>query len=255
MAQADVPVSIWIRNPIAWLVAGVLSLFLAHRGWLGAAIAPLALIVVALSFLGPDQQGVHRWLDFGPVQLNAAALVLPAAIAAFARTPATIAIPIFAIIAALLAWQPDISQLIGFSWAGIILVSGRFGWRGVLASAVMAAAAIAACLSRADPLLPVAHVEGIFLLAWNQHPVLAVAMGVALAATCLSPLLLSPIAELRGPAMALSGYFALTGAGYLLGAYPVPLAGYGLSFVLGWWLGLAGLSFHGLRSVNSLTAA
>lgn len=54
--------------------------------------------------------------------------------------------------------------------------------------------------------------------------------------------------------MALAGYFALTGAAFLLGAYPVPLAGYGLSFVIGWWMGFACLSVRSPAPVNSLTA-
>ena len=102
MAQGDVPFGIWIRNPVAWLIAGALSLFLASRGWLGAAMAPIALIVVALS-----------------------------------------------------------------------------------------------------------------------------------------PLLLRKSAP---AALALAAYFAATSLAFVLGAYPVPLAGYGLSFVIGWWLGFACLS-------------
>lgn len=253
MAVGDMPLGIWIRNPVAWLVAGGVSLFLASRGWLGAALLPIAVIVITLSFVGPGQEGVHRWLDLGPVQLNAAALVLPAAIAAFSRAPAIIAIACFAMIAALLAWQPDISQLAGFVFAGVILASSRFGWRGALVAAVLAGAAVALCLSRPDPLLPVPHVEGIFLLAWDQQPAMAIAMGLALAATCLSPLLLPARPELRAPGMALVGYFALTGAAFLLGAYPVPLAGYGLSFVMGWWLGFACLGVRRWPAVNSLT--
>lgn len=255
MAQGDVPFSIWMRNPIAWLVAGAISLLLASRGWLGAVMVPMALIVVALSLIGPGQGGVYRWLDLGPVQFNAAALVLPAAIAAFDRTRPWLAIPCFLLIAGILAWQPDISQMAGFAFAAVILASSRFGWRGALVAAVLAAAAIASCLSRPDPLLPVAHVEGIFFMAWSQQPALAILMGVALTAACISPLLLPPTPELRGPGMALAGYFALTGAAYMLGAYPVPLAGYGLSFVIGWWLGFACLSVRGPAPVNSLTAS
>lgn len=254
MAQGHVPFGVWISNPAAWLIAGALSLFLASRGWLGAAMAPAALIVIALSLAGSGQEGVHRWLDLGAVQLNAAAVVLPAAIAAFSRTPATIAIPIFAIITFLLAWQPDISQLAGFAFAGLILAITRFGWRGALAAALIAAAAIALCLARPDPLLPVAHVEGIFALAWSEQPALAIAMGVALAATGLSPLLFSSTPDLRGPSVALAGYMVLTSIAFLLGAYPVPLAGYGLSFVIGWWLGFACLSVRGPSPVNSLTS-
>ncbi len=236
MAQADIPPTIWIRNPIAWLAAAGVSIFLASRGWLGAWLVPIALSVIALSLFGAGQEGVHRWLELGPIQLNAAALVLPAAIATFMRTPALVAIPLFAILGGLLAWQPDISQLAAFALAATLLCSARFGWKGAALALLLSAAAVALCLSRPDPLAPVPHVEGIFTLAGGQSPALAVAMAVSLALAALSPLLLRKSAP---AALALTAYFATTSLAVLLGAYPVPLAGYGLSFVIGWWLGFA----------------
>ncbi|MFT3723934.1 MAG: hypothetical protein QM773_10135 [Hyphomonadaceae bacterium] len=240
MAQEDVPLSIWIRNPVAWAVAAALSLGLARFDWLFSVLAPIALAIVAASFIAAGQEGVHRWLDLGPVQLNAAALVLPAALVAFERTRPMIAVPVFALIALLLAWQPDISQLAGFAPAAVILFTVRFGWRGAAAAIAVAGAMLGLCLSRPDPLAPVAHVEGIFALAWSLSPVLAIAMGVSLGAAALSPLLilLSHRSGVLTP-LALAAYFVATALAPFFGAYPVPLAGYGLSFVLGWWLGLA----------------
>ncbi len=243
MLLSDVPLSIVIRNPIAWLAAGGVGLFLASRGWLGGWGTPAALGIIALSFLGPAQQGVHRWLNFGPIQLNAAALVLPLAIATFHRTHAVFGAICFGAIAALLALQPDISQLAGFILATFILAAARFGWIGMGVVAVGGAAAIMACLMRADPLAPVAHVEGIFPLAWTQSPLLALAMGLSLAVAALSPLFvwLARPSGMTTP-LALAAYFVPTALAPLFGAYPVPLAGYGVSFIVGWVLGAAALA-------------
>jgi hypothetical protein len=240
MAQDGIGPGLWLRNPIAWLVGGALAVFLARRGWLIAWMAPAALIVIGLSFIGPEQEGVHRWLGLGPIHLNAAALVLPAAIAAFSRERTLLATACFILIAGLLAWQPDISQLAGFAIASFVLAAHRFGWRGAIISLVLAAAMIPVCLSRPDPLDPVPHVEGIFFM--DQSPILSIAMAASLTATALSPLVLWPVGGLRWKAVALTGYFAATALACLFGAYPAPLAGYGLSFVVGWWLGLASLS-------------
>jgi hypothetical protein len=125
MAQADIPLGIWIRNPIAWFVAGALTIFFARLGWLGAWLAPVAVILMTLSLFGPGQEGVHRWLDLGPVQLNAAGLVLPVAIVAIDRARDRLAFPCLLVIAAMLAWQPDISQLAAFSLAAIVIASSR----------------------------------------------------------------------------------------------------------------------------------
>jgi hypothetical protein len=256
MSQADVPLGIGLRNLIAWLGAAVAAIYLARRGWLTGWAAPVALGIIALSFAGPGQEGVHRWLDLGPIQLNAAALVLPAAIAASARERARLVIPCFALIAFALAWQPDISQLAGFAIAAVILCAARFGWKGAAGALALAAGAIAVCLSRPDPLEPVAHVEGIFALAWSPSPAIAIGMGVALAAASLSPLLVWRSPEARWSALALAAYFTVTATAFLFGAYPAPLAGYGLSFVTGWWVGAAGLSVPVSKrnAVNSLTA-
>lgn len=243
MALADIPQGLWIRNPIAWAIAAGFGIVLARCGWLGPALLPIAVIVLALSFLGAGQQGVHRWLDLGQVQLNAAGLVLPVAILAISRAGDVLASACLVLIATLLAWQPDISQLVGFGLAVLVLAPARnSGWLAFAIAAIVIAAAVALCLSRPDPLAPVAHVEGIFGLAWSQSPGLAVIMGVSLAAAALSPLIVwaaHPMG-LIAP-LALAVYLAATAAAFLFGAYPVPVAGYGLSFIIGWWLGISAL--------------
>ena len=242
MALADIPLSIWIRNPVAWLAAAAVGIFIASRGWFGVGAIVVAAIVIGLSLVSPGQEGVFRWVGTGPIQLNAAALVLPVAIAAFARARAWIAALSFVIIGAVIAHQPDISQLAGFAIASVILFAFAFGWKGALAALILGFALLAYCLRQPDPLLPVAHVEGILLLAFNQSPALGITMAAAQGLAVVSPMLLLRSGDLRWKALALSGYFGATSLAPLLGAYPVPLAGYGLSFVIGWVLGFAALA-------------
>lgn len=253
MAQADIPLSIWIRNPIAWCVAAAIGAFVASRGWFGIGAIVIAVVVVGLSIVGPGQEGVFRWIGAGPVQLNAAALVLPVAIVAFTPALAWIAALCFLLIGGVIARQPDISQLGGFVIASVVLFAFAFGWKGGLAALVVGVALVAYCLMQHDPLLPVPQVEGILQLAFGQSLVLGIAMAVALGLTVVSPLLLLRSSELRWRALALSGYLAATTIAPLIGAYPVPLAGYGISFVIGWVLGFAALATR--RTVNSLTSA
>lgn len=242
MALADIPLSIWIRNPVAWFAAAAVGVFIASRGWFGVGAIVVAAIVIGLSLVSPGQEGVFRWVGAGPIQLNAAALVLPVAIAAFARARAWIAALSFVIIGTVIAHQPDISQLAGFAIASVILFAFAFGWKGALASLILGFALLAYCLRQPDPLLPVAHVEGILLLAFNQSPALGITMAAAQGLAVVSPMLLLRSGDLRWKALALSGYFGATSLAPLLGAYPVPLAGYGLSFVIGWVLGFAALA-------------
>ena len=66
-----------------------------------------------------------------------------------------------------------------------------------------------------------------------------------LAIACAAPILASrhPDRDNAGPA--LSAYFTACAIVPLFGAYPVPLVGLGMSFPLGWWLGMALLSRSG----------
>jgi hypothetical protein len=252
MALADIPLSIWIRNPVAWFAAAAVGIFIASRGWFGVGAIVVAAIVIGLSLVSPGQEGVFRWVGAGPVQLNAAALVLPVAIAAFARARAWIAALSFVIIGAVIAHQPDISQLAGFAIASVILFAFAFGWKGALGSLILGFALVAYCLRQPDPLLPVAHVEGILLLAFSQSQVLGIAMAAGLGLAAVSPILLLRSPDVRWQALALSAYFGATSLAPLFGTYPVPLAGYGLSFVIGWGLGFAALATR--RQANSLTS-
>lgn len=253
MAQADIPLDIWIRNPIAWVIAVIVGVFAASRGWLGFPVTLLAVLVIVLSIWGPQQEGVSRWVGAGPIQLNAAALVLPLAIAVFTPGRRWLAIPCFLVMGGVIAHQPDISQLAGFVIASVVLFGLSFRLRGALAALVINAGLIVYCVMQPDPLLPVPHVEGIFGLAFSQSPVFGYGLAVSLAVAVLSPLLLWRSADLRWKAVALSVYFAATAIAPLFGAYPVPLGGYGLSFVAGWALGFAALATR--KSVNSLTSA
>lgn len=242
LQQAGLSAGLWLRNPVAWLIGGGLFLGLSRVVRPSVALFWPALILLGLCFVVPGQEGVHRWLAFGPVQFNAAALILPLVLTASrSDKPSPQWVIGLGLIAACLAWQPDRSQLLAFGVAALVLIAHTYGMRALTWAAPVAALALGLCLRRPDPLLPVAHVEGVVHLAATQSPLLAAALSANLALTALSPLWLLPDESRRPQAVALSLYFALSAGAWLYGAYPVPLAGYGLSFVLGWWLGGAGL--------------
>lgn len=252
MERAGIPLDIWIRNPVAWLVAAIIGAFTASRGWLGFPVILLCIAVIVASLWGPQQEGVYRWVGAGPVQLNAAALALPLAIAVFTPKRRWLAIPCFLAMGGVIAHQPDLSQLAGFVIASVVLFGLAFRHAGALAALLIGAGLIVYCVMRPDPLLPVPHVEGVFSLAFGQSQVFGYGLAVSLGIAVLSPLLLWLTPELRWKGLALAGYFAATALAPLFGAYPVPLGGYGLSFVVGWVLGFAALATR--RTVNSLTS-
>jgi hypothetical protein len=93
---------------------------------------------------------------------------------------------------------------------------------------------------RPDPIQPVAEVEQIFALCVAVSPILAFLAGLALAAAALAPLARSSPAghPARDAAVALSAYFVTVSVAPFIGWFPVPLVGLGMSFPVGWWLGM-----------------
>ena len=253
LAATGHPFGSWMRNPIAWLVGLALATgLMSLRGSipLFRVILGVAFVALADSFLARATSGVHRWIDLGPLHVNAAALFLPSAVVAlgFSGIWSRTALAFVAAIAALLVLQPDASQATSFLTAVIILLGGSTAPRaGRIIAIAVAILAAAIAWSRPDPLQPVAEVEGIFQLAKSVSPVLAITAAIALTATFLAPLCIRNTAgdTHRIAALALSGYFISAGICTHFGAFPVPLVGLGMSFPVGYWLGIGLLCAKG----------
>lgn len=239
MVLSGTPQMRWIPNIAAWALGGGLAFAIAQatpspRAWIGIAVAALAL--VAATLLGPDQQGVHRWLAAGPLFVNIASLTLPAAIVAMARLGAQHRlVPIIAtLLAAILAIQPDASQAFALALAGFaIQVTDKRIAALVTALCLFGIAALS--LLRADPLLPVPEVEQIIQLAHASAPALAWA---AVASLTAIPAMLFALRLDDVAARALALYIAAACAAPIFGWFPVPVVGAGMSFPLGLWLGI-----------------
>jgi hypothetical protein len=252
-AMSGVPTSLWVRNLVAWLMGGVTAVTLAR--WAG----PRTLLVVAIgaplgiaaSFLYEGQEGVRRWLELGPVRLNAAMLLLPALVVALASlAPRAAWWWIAALITVgVLVLQPDASQAAALALAVSVIVFGvrkpsaPFAWGIALAALALAAFS----WTRPDPLAPVAEVEGVVGLALRLSPVLAGLAVLSIAAFAVAPAAVvrgAPADQARWAGYALTTLFLVWSVAPALGAFPVPLVGVGPSPILGAWLGVGLLAAH-----------
>lgn len=235
---------IFLQNPGAWVVGLVLMLYLPFQRVgerFGLIVIAASIAIIALSFAGPQQLGVHRWIGLGPIRANAAALFLPVIVVLLATS--RIALPLLLVacasIASLLYLQPDASQATAFAGASCVII-GTLPHRHKYVAMLPLLGLAAASWFAVDPLAPVDIVEDIVELSWSISPLLACVMIASLGIAALSPLSLKTTGRRRA-AMALAAYFALLCVTTAFGHYPVPLAGLGLSFPLGWWLGYAAL--------------
>ena len=242
------PAGSWLRNLVAWGVGAVVALAVSRfasprftRIMIFA--APVGLLA---SLVNPGQMGVHRWLDLGPVQANAAALLLPVFVVAMAYFvhDARWVWFAYALCAALLILQPDASQATALAAAGLAIVARLPVARVVRICAVVLVSlgAVVAWL-RPDPLTPVAEVEGIIGFAYAISPLIAIVAIVALGGVTLTTMMIAARprrSAVRTAAFALSTYFVLSALTPLFGTFPVPLVGIAMSPIVGFWLG-AGL--------------
>lgn len=236
----------WARNLVAWGVGAAAAWAVAKRasvlpGFLLA--APAALLA---TLLNADVDGVHRWIDAGPLHINAAAALLPAAIVALAalrgRRWSWLAA---AAILALLVLQPDASHATAFGAGMVVVLASLRAPAAIRAGGIVATVlAVAAAWLRPDPLAPVPEVEEIIGLAWTWSPLAAAAAVALLAATVLWPLriALADRPESKAPALALAVCCVALALAPVLGVFPVPLVGIGMSPVLGFWLGAGALA-------------
>jgi hypothetical protein len=239
-ARSGVADALWIRNLAAWAVGGLIAFGLSFlpRGALAA--APWLLVAgLAASFLSPPLDGVHRWIDLGPLHLNAAMVLLPMAVVSLAARgsePWPKWIAAFLSLALLVA-QPDASQTTTLA-AGMVLVAGASSGRPIVRLSLVAAAALlaGAAWSRPDPLQPVPEVEQIIGLAYGWSPVVAGVALLALGVTAATPVLAAP-SGVRMAGAALGLCLLVWSIVPFLGAFPVPLVGIGMGPIFGAWLG------------------
>lgn len=252
---SGVPMVVWVRNLASWAVgattAAVLVSFAGQRA--NFAFLVLAPVGLAASFWAAGLQGVHRWVDVGPLHVNVAQVLLPPAIVAVGdRTLGRTRWWLAAAILLLLVAQPDASQATAFGGALAALIVASPERRGVRTAGVaVVGLAILASWQRPDPLAPVPEVEQIMDLAWRVSPIAAVGAWVALLAAC-GGLSVVRTPSLRTPAGALGVYALITAAAPLAGAFPFPLVGMGMSPILGLWLG-AGLLAARLRRLPTVS--
>jgi cell division protein FtsW (lipid II flippase) len=246
MRRSDVSAAAWGQNVAACVIGLLLCFALARARRAGTGLYVLggvALACIAATLLSPGLDGVHRWVKLGPVRLHVAAILLPLIVyvlAGFERARSWIGSAVLALAAALVLFaQPDAAQATAFAAAALIVLLPR------PLRVVPVIALAAATWLRRDPLVEVAHVEGIVGLAGG------LGTGWMIAALASLLLLPAPFLAARGGvdarlSRALGVYLAVTLLAAWAGAFPVPVLGQGASPILGYFVA-AGLV---LRSRN-----
>ncbi len=211
-----------------------------------------------LTFLSDGLLGVHRWVPVGGFRLHAAAVVAPiliVCIAALARRQSVASTAIAVVSTTVLALQPDAAQATSLAVASAIVLTRELRQRRahVIAGLALLLGACVLALIQDDPLAPVRHVEGIFGAVASMGAAWAVGGALSLLLLPVPFFVLRAYSRNTVP-LALGAYIALTVLAPAWGTFPVPMMGYGVSPILGYFLALA-LCYKATSSRGASVAA
>lgn len=218
---------------VAAVLVGIVLLRIVSRRAIAVAGPWLALAALASTLAFPGQDGVHRWIIAGPVQLNASAALGPLVLVGLLDSEDALrwsAIAPLLLAQALHFAQPDAGQAFALAAAASPLLLLARGSAPRLAGLTVVGL-FAGTLLRPDPLVALDHVEGTLRLARAVGPV---AFALALVLLGLAVLGVSGARGRRG-AMVSAGWLVGATAASAIGAFPVPLLGAGAGPVLGFY--------------------
>lgn len=194
----------------------------------------LLAVLLAAALIGPEYNGVQRWIGLGPVRLNAGFLAIPALAVLEARMPGRGPHLLSAALIAVLL-MPDAGAGAAITFAAVGLHQVTRDWRmGLL---VIAGFLLSVWMTLNGELPPAPFVEQItaqyaaFGLVWPAAVLLALALGFVLLLFTL-PLEAAARYALAG---SLFGFAMMA----MMNTYPFPLVAYGAGPILGYGLALA----------------
>ena len=226
-----------IVNAAALLIGllGVAAIWACRRVGAPAKSGDIALILASAlipltALVGPQTDGVARWLVIGGLTIQPAMIIVPLVALGLALRPTPLR-SAAAVVAALgLAIQPDpgcAAMLLLGVVAPLRAEAGRTP--AALVAVVAATIGLVVAVARNVALPPVPFVEGVF------PDALRAGLFPALLAVSATMLMLAPgiVRPLRAPHFAFLGVWIAALAMALLGPYPTPVVGFGGSGVLG----------------------
>ncbi len=219
-------------------------------------MACTAVFLILLTLFTQGLDSVHRWLPLGSMRLNVSMILTPLVLFHVHEEGSLRSFVLALILSCLFVLQPDAGQASAFAFAmGVICYFchelNRPKRQGSMA--LIAVLTIAAWM-RPDALLPVAHVERIFHLAYEQGLLLFLS-AIASIGLLFYPFFDRDSRKDDSPRFTLLitfvayfvGCFVVTEIGY----FPVPVIGAGASPVLGWFL-MLGILHSKCKKIESV---
>ena len=242
-----VPMVISGQNIMCSILAGLISYFILSKEYRFIKVKPeltiiIAIIFLLLTFVGSGFKGVNRWISIGPFNFYVASIVIPILIIELCRLSQFHHwfIPAFIIIfiSMLLTLQPDASQSAAFIIPMIILLWNktsknifRLGITMLLSSLIVNSWLFL------DSLSPVSYVENILSLVGSMG-ILWFILGILSLIILPMPFLFFAPKNMRLCSTCIGIYFIIILISTIFGNFPVPLMGFGISPIIGYFISI-----------------
>jgi hypothetical protein len=259
MYISKVPIAIFVQNIFYFILAGIISYFILlkkskakNNACINATTIIVAVILLFLTFISSGIEGVHRWVSVGPIRFYVAAIVIPVIIIELWKLlqirgwwfSATITI----VISILLTLQPDASMLTAFTIPMILLLWNKINiniFRSCIV--VLLSALIIISWVFLDKLPPVSYVENIISLVANMG-IIWLSLGVVSLAILPLPFIFFSPKKYKLLSVSIGMYFIIILTSTLFGNFPVPLMGYGVSPITGYFISI---TWYAKSKINS----
>ncbi|NYE08906.1 cell division protein FtsW (lipid II flippase) [Bacillus niacini] len=200
----------------------------------------IALLVFPFLFNGSD--GVHRWLTIGPINVYIASIILPLLIIQLWKLALNniYAIGLYFITLIILLFHPDAGQLTAFACATTIMLWKKIS-NGMMKyfSLILTVTFVIMSWVFLDDLAPVPYVEDIIFLVADLGSVWFVLGILSLLLLLLS--LFFYYGRKNIISLTLGVYFFMAMIVTLFGNFPLPIMGYGISPIIGYFFAISWL--------------
>lgn len=248
MYHNHIPIAIWGQNIACLVLMIIVSLVMAnHKLNLSKSryrkiVLPALLGLLILAFASQGMEGVHRWVSIGPLKFNIAMIVLPIILIELWNKLQTndlgFVFSVALVIVLVLFFQPDASQLTGFAIPMMIMLSRKTNNK-LIRFLVISTFSLFAFFSwvRLDNLPPVSYVERILNMVANMGFAWLI-LGVFSLSILPLPFFLFPPKNAESISRYIGFYYVIIILSTIFGNFPVPLMGYGMSPIIGFYISL-----------------
>ncbi|MBK6265255.1 hypothetical protein JKA74_09405 [Marivirga sp. S37H4] len=243
MIYFDVPTNIWLLN-LTFVCLGVfIALLFLKKPILLNNINPFIVLAVSIilllgTFYDSGIMNVHRWINFNSLQINIGLIVSPLILIQISRiTNRTIAITFSAITTIIFLLQPDASLVSAFSISICVFLFRKYKATLINISFLFfSLCMIGYSWYNLDNLEPVGYVENIINL--TKEISLALFFSSMISLLLLMFPFIYSYSKKDDLSISLGIYFFILLLATFIGHFPVMLMGYGISPVIGYFIGL-----------------